>query len=240
MIEIKTNYNKIYTHQLLNKVIDDLTYNQFFRELKPGQTLIPISFDDLKKCIWLCSILAGSEEEDHKKLVQLFASLAYLQNAEDINIERACFLLCSRVGNLTATRLFKNFESIEENQTYNFDAILDLELASEWDDKLIITEESNILTSNFQKKLWDNLNSGNSVAISAPTSAGKSFILKRYVHKLLNQNSKFKILYIVPSKALINQVSEEFRKEINLKEIDVKTAFIEEETGFTKTRKFMF
>ena len=238
MIQIEDNYNKIYTHQLLNKIIDDLTYNQFFQELKTSQATLKIEFEDLKKCIWLCSILANSPNEDHRKFVQLFASLTYLQNIENIDIERACYLLCSRVGNLTATRLFKNFSDIQEKEAYNFDAILDLEMAVEWDDKLIITDDSSVLTSNFQKELWNKLNSGERLAISAPTSAGKSFILKKYVHKRLNQNEEFKILYIVPSKALINQVSEEFRKEVNLNEVDVKTAFIEEdEKGLHKKKE---
>ena len=52
MIQIENNYDKIYTHQLLNKVIDDLTYNQFFQELKV-QSTIKIELEDLKKCIWL-------------------------------------------------------------------------------------------------------------------------------------------------------------------------------------------
>jgi len=232
------NYNKIFGHQLLNKIIDDLTYNQFFYQLKKGKPLTPITYEDLKKCIWLSSILAGSADETHRKKVQLFASLTYLQNSEDADITRACYLLCSRVGNLTATRLFKGVGNGRYDDTFfSFDALLTYELANEWNDKLVTSNNEHIVTSKFQKGLWNTLNLGGRVAISAPTSAGKSFILKKYVNRLLLEHDAFRILYIVPSKALINQVSEEFRKEVNLKEVDVKTAFIDDEKGEAKQKE---
>ena len=232
------NYDMIFRHPLLNQIIDDLTYNQFFYQLKKGRSVKPIVFEDLKKCIWLCSILAGSANENHRKKVQLFASLTYLQNSEDPDITRACYLLCSRVGNLTATRLFKGLgDAKDADPFFSFDALLNYELANEWNDKLVISNEERIITSKFQKGLWNTLNLGGRVAISAPTSAGKSFILKKYVNRLLLEHDAFRILYIVPSKALINQVSEEFRKEVNLMEVDIKTAFIDDEKSEAKQKE---
>jgi len=236
-MSILDNYSKIFGHPLLNKIIDDLTYNQFFFQLKKGKTLIPISFEHLKKCIWLCSILADSADESHRKKVQLFASLTYLQNSEDVDITRACYLLCSRVGNLTATRLFKGLGDGDYDTIFSFDALLNYELANEWNDKLVTSNNERIVTSKFQKGLWNTLNLGGRVAISAPTSAGKSFILKKYVNRLLLEHDAFRILYIVPSKALINQVSEEFRKEVNLEEVDVKTAFIDDDKREAKQKE---
>lgn len=53
-----------------------------------------------------------------------------------------------------------------------------------------------------------------SVAISAPTSAGKTFILKRYIiYKILEQYLVWKhinIIFVVPSKALINELKQDF------------------------------
>src|SRR5690606_2680453 len=167
-------------------------------------------------------------------------SLLYLQNKDNIDIERACFLLSSRVGNLTATRLFDNFNFSKQNiegPMYSFDALLDLELASEWNDKIIKLDSEDLLASKFQKDLWNKLNSAEKISISAPTSAGKSFILKKYINNVLNSREVFKVLYIVPSKALINQVSEEFRKEVNLDEVEVKTAFLEEEAEQYKKKE---
>src|SRR5690606_34962644 len=124
-----------------------------------------------------------------------------------------------------------------EGPMYSFDALLDLELASEWNDKIIKLDSEDLLASKFQKDLWNKLNSAEKISISAPTSAGKSFILKKYINNVLNSREVFKVLYIVPSKALINQVSEEFRKEVNLDEVEVKTAFLEEEAEQYKKKE---
>src|SRR5690606_6796225 len=141
-------YSRIFNGQLLNKVIDDLTYNQFLEGKKFYVKRIDTPFEEVKKCIWLCSILAGSDNEEHRKKIQLFTSLLYLQNKDNIDIERACFLLSSRVGNLTATRLFDNFNFSKQNiegPMYSFDALLDLELASEWNDKIIKLDSEDLL-----------------------------------------------------------------------------------------------
>lgn len=229
MSENISHYFSIFNHQLLNKIIDDMTYNQFLDGKNTAYPQIPIDFDELKKCIWLASILASSPAEVHRKKVQLFASLAYLRYKGDLNIEKACFLILSRVGNLIATRLFDGFSSIgQEDSIYSFDSLLDIELAHEWNDKLLSISNENILTSKFQKELWDGLAEKKRLSISAPTSAGKSFIIKKHIVNELQNKSEFKVLYIVPSKALINQVSEEFRKEFGLNSVDIKTAFLED------------
>ncbi|MFL5765942.1 MAG: DEAD/DEAH box helicase [Bacteroidia bacterium] len=65
----------------------------------------------------------------------------------------------------------------------------------------------------FQKKMWDAIDEHKRIGISAPTSAGKSFIL---VNKIINLLSKQNgdVVYIVPTITLINQVTNDLRKTI--------------------------
>ena len=52
------------------------------------------------------------------------------------------------------------------------------------------------------------------IGISAPTSAGKSFVvLLKLLEKLSKEN--FDIVYIVPTLSLLNQVSEDFNTYLN-------------------------
>ncbi|WP_312793013.1 DEAD/DEAH box helicase, partial [Sphingobacterium sp.] len=233
-------YHKIFTNEELSSIIRNLTFNQFIVTKSTNLSVIPIGVDTIKKCIWLCSILAGSSVDEHRKKVQLFASLLYLQNQGNLNIENACFILQSRVGNLTASRLFNNFQSLTKDFSESesqFDAFLSYELATEWNDKNLEIGEEEILLSRFQKRLWVDLNSTQTLSISAPTSAGKSFILKKYVTGNYKKFSKYRVLYIVPSKALINQVSEEFRSDVLLTDVNVKTAFLEEDMQITNDKE---
>lgn len=65
------------------------------------------------------------------------------------------------------------------------------------------------LLTSFQKKLWDALETQRLIGISAPTSAGKSFvILINAVSKMLRD--AVDIIYIVPTLSLLNQVTEDF------------------------------
>jgi replicative superfamily II helicase len=72
-----------------------------------------------------------------------------------------------------------------------------------------------VVLTNFQNGLWRDLESRNSVAFSAPRSGGKSFVLELYL-ALLFDARKRSVIYIVPTRALITQVSTEigelFRK----------------------------
>lgn len=83
--------------------------------------------------------------------------------------------------------------------------------------KLISYEVSingkSLILSDFQKRMWDAIDDNTRLGISAPTSAGKSFIL---VHKILDILSKGngKVVFIVPTISLINQVCSDLRRQI--------------------------
>ena len=92
-------------------------------------------------------------------------------------------------------------------------------------DKLTITlnqkdNEVNIngkefLLTTFQKRIWDSMNANKVVGISAPTSAGKSFvILLNLTKKLLDDH--IDIIYIIPTLSLLTQVTEDFNKMLKL------------------------
>lgn len=69
------------------------------------------------------------------------------------------------------------------------------------------------LLTDFQKKIWDSMDKDRIIGISAPTSAGKSFvILLKIIDRLSKEN--IDIVYIVPTISLINQVTEDFNREL--------------------------
>ncbi|MCX6925205.1 MAG: DEAD/DEAH box helicase [Verrucomicrobia bacterium] len=67
---------------------------------------------------------------------------------------------------------------------------------------------STVPVTDFQERIWDALSQQGDAALSAPTSAGKSFVLVRWlVQSLLSSDPGGVMAYVVPSRALINQVS---------------------------------
>lgn len=61
--------------------------------------------------------------------------------------------------------------------------------------------------TDFQQNIWQKLKSGYSITLSAPTSAGKSFALQYFLIFELMSKADYKAVYIVPTRALINQIS---------------------------------
>lgn len=78
--------------------------------------------------------------------------------------------------------------------------------------------------TDFQSKSFNDLMDGESISLSAPTSAGKSFLLVAYLAKKIKEDDKLNVVYIVPTKALISQVLKDIKLE--LKKFDITDILI--------------
>jgi len=90
-----------------------------------------------------------------------------------------------------------------------------------------------LLLSKFQKDLWDALDGRARLAVSAPTSAGKSFLLVEKIADLLLKGAK-KIVYIVPTLSLVHQVTRDLRRaclRYNIQNAVITQSFAEIERG---------
>ncbi|WP_111884508.1 DEAD/DEAH box helicase [Acinetobacter sp. CFCC 11171] len=90
-----------------------------------------------------------------------------------------------------------------------------------------LSDQEEIYLNKFQKQCWDLLQDTTSkqVSISAPTSAGKSFILATWVKDFLDKSDSGLVIYVVPTRALINQVYNDFlgvvSNEVNINVIPI-------------------
>lgn len=116
----------------------------------------------------------------------------------------------SRIGYPTSAIICdKNFDS-NECSFSKLNSYIDeiLSTMNQLKNEIDIAGKKYLLTD-FQMKIWNSMDKDKLIGISAPTSAGKSFvILLKIVEKLLND--KFDVVYIVPTLSLLNQVTEDF------------------------------
>lgn len=116
----------------------------------------------------------------------------------------------------------------------NFDKILcSFSRLNSWIDEVVTTinQQNNEVTvcgrkyllTSFQKRIWDSMNEDSILGISAPTSAGKSFVILLKIIERLNKED-IDVVYIVPTLSLINQVTEDFAK--GLKEAGISNYWI--------------
>lgn len=222
----------ISAHPLIIKLINDLTFNQLYHE-KLGVSKKPVSKEDIRKAVWLMSILSISERDEHRNKCQILASLLFLQYPGDETLARAVYVLFSRLGNLTGAKLLKHesknyfelgVDRLKPSFTYDSSLLLELEL--EKYTKTINSVNEQITATKFQKDLWEQLEISDRTIISAPTSSGKSFIIKKFLKTKLANTDAYTAIYIVPSRALLNQVSEDLRNEVDLQHVSIKTVFM--------------
>ncbi|MFP9060943.1 DEAD/DEAH box helicase [Natrialbaceae archaeon A-chndr2] len=178
---------------------------------------------DIQQSAWIASVLASSNDDKHKRKALSFGILAYLRyqgtNQEPL-YERYLYIILSRVGNLPA---FNNVRresqpSFESQLINSLDSVLGLELESNLNEYGINKEK---VFSEFQKEIFDLLVDKKDVAISGPTSSGKSFVLQEYLDYRVNIEQNFEVIYVVPTRALISEVSREL--STRYEEIEVRT-----------------
>jgi hypothetical protein len=68
--------------------------------------------------------------------------------------------------------------------------------------------------SEFQKKMWVEMGEAQRLGVSAPTSAGKSFVLLHRALDILNSRESGTVLIVVPTIALINQYTTDLKRAI--------------------------
>lgn len=225
-------------HNVFRGVLNAMITNRFYSELEIQGVEEEIKKRDLDKAIWLASIIASSQEEDDKYLSSVFGIALFLEKTTT-EYRKAAYIILSRSGNLIASRFFNELikiNVINGNILFNenFGTIIDYELGSKLALNEINSGDGKIIGSDYQKYLWNILTKkDDNIAISAPTSAGKSFIIQNYIRDTFVKKEKFFIVYIVPTRALISQVSEDFKRELK-SDVSINTAFIEQENPEVK------
>lgn len=182
-----------------------------------------------KRLLESASILACSEYDTHKSLALNIVTRFIELEIGNENIQAAIEIILARLGVFPGLLLsiercgFRDFLNLwNGGEVGNLPPALASEIfGKELQNKVTIGRETLYLTD-FQAKVLNALRDKKNLSISAPTSAGKSFILIRYIIECVMSEQEFTVVYIVPTRALISQVRDEFSKTLKYFNIDVE------------------
>lgn len=174
-----------------------------------------ISSIESKRLIGIASILSISDIPDELSLAyEVISRLIECDSDNKEDIAKAADIILSRIGNFPGRELLRKRYKVLDS--FSPAITLSLErLAREIEN----TTEEGITLTDFQHRFYTNLEKQKSLSISAPTSAGKSFILNLDLIRRLGSGKEQNIVYIVPTRALISEVSARIRKTIKAREI---------------------
>jgi len=163
---------------------------------------------DVAKVVRAAAILACSKKRIHREKAYHSVTSAFeLFGAEDMPLDQATRVVLTRLGNYPAMVTRKPVREAGD--------ALPLRLMTEElgriEARTVILNDNTVVLTDFQHRLWTKLIEQNRLAVAAPTSAGKSFVLQNFLAMRLNESDAFTVAYIVPTRALISQVSRDLR-----------------------------
>lgn len=153
-------------------------------------------------------------EKNINIIITLIALMWTYSSRNEYNLKSVIIKFLSRIGYPTSAIIVDGKFDKDKCQFSTIDSLLDQITIglNQVKNEVIINEHSFLLTD-FQKKIWDAMDKEKVIGISAPTSAGKSFVILMKVLKKLSEE-KYDIVYIVPTLSLLNQVTEDFNKAL--------------------------
>lgn len=163
---------------------------------------------DLHRVVQSACHLAGSTVTSHREAAYRVGIYAHrLAPSEWDSLPAVLSVIFSRLGNFPAvTYLQTTTGNVDEIAPIPFATSIDIDFHRAANTVSVGPSFNRVLTD-FQKRLWSKLDQPHPTAVSAPTSAGKSFALLNYVASRIRQNLEQWALFIVPTRALIGQVS---------------------------------
>lgn len=181
---------------------------------------------EVSKLLSYASILSLSEDSsDISQSYEIITRLLEIYKRKNYYVIKGAEIILSRIGNFPGRNLLR--ERYFTEQQAQVSPVLMLECLTREVENSLYQFQDKITLTDFQYKLFDSLESQTSLSVSAPTSAGKSFVLNLDLVRKIREREKQSIIYIVPTRALISEVSQRIRTTLRnegLSEVMIRTA----------------
>ncbi len=163
-----------------------------------------VTTEDAVRLMQAAAVLACSDNAAHRQQAYRIATMAYeVIGTETLPMQQALRVVLSRLGNFPALQTRDDVGHAGKDLPLEF-VLEELSLSAEREVHLL---ERPVLLTGFQHELWTKLGEGRNLAVGAPTSAGKSFVLQGHLARVFDEDDDHVVVYLVPTRALIAQVS---------------------------------
>lgn len=169
-----------------------------------------------------------ADEISKKQLIAISALLWTYRRQEWDGLKSYLILFLSRAGFGPSAAMIDSEYSFSDKQ-FSFSGSLINQFAvtvAQIENEIKVGDRI-FLISDFQKDIWDAIESNSLTGISAPTSAGKSFLILLKAIDLIQKKSGT-VVYVVPTLSLVSQVASDFRRlldDFQLVDYTLETTF---------------
>ncbi|MBN1250638.1 MAG: DEAD/DEAH box helicase [Bacteroidales bacterium] len=202
--------------KISNEILNSSEFNELFLkaveiytvELLGKSTNTYFTHNDLNKYCRFADVLSNVSSPFSRNKAYHLISLLFFKYKEERVFKETAFAVLSKLG------LFAVCDNID---FFSQPIILPFDRTVENETKRTIQRinGSDKLFTDKQYQLFSEIINANYYSFSAPTSMGKSFLIKRFIEDSISSTNKPNIVVIVPTRALINQFSIELKDELS-------------------------
>jgi chromosomal replication initiation ATPase DnaA len=202
----------LHENEYLNKLYSKLINEYTKKLIGSDYVLLKKEISDLLTYADILSKSISDKDQDfHKNIAQNITTIIKKLYPDNEKID---YYTGSVLANV------QNYVGLEHQcpNYYNADIIDNvLESVCKETHKVPFTSNQDTMFFNHSQKIaFDKMNYASMYSFSGPTSMGKTFLIKAFVHNLIVSNTKNNFVIIVPSKALINEIKNDFVKELGV------------------------
>ncbi len=177
-----------------------------------GQAAAQTTLAELARLVSLASSLAFSDSAPDRGKAYEIVTRAVLVSKNDPVLCHSAAVVLTRLGNFPGLELLRR-RYMKDAATLGLPPVFALEEAVRRSENTIAGIARTF--TDFQTRLFHTLQKFPAASISAPTSAGKSFVFALDIaQKFRSAKSPLCIAYIVPTRALIRQVAGDVRRHL--------------------------
>ncbi|NUJ89145.1 DEAD/DEAH box helicase [Plantibacter sp. MCCC 1A11337] len=164
--------------------------------------------------LYASAITSALSERAQSAVLRIATACILSSDAEDTHKAAAAALL-ERSGNHMAVELAESRDRLSADTWRRLPGALRMEVVRSRIEYSVHLSDGRVLPVNpFQGKFWEAVETNDWLSVSAPTSAGKSRIIREHFLEVTRQPGPLTLVYLVPTRALIEEVSRDLRREV--------------------------
>lgn len=173
-----------------------------------------LTLSDITILLSSASCLAFGESSEERRIAfEVISRIAELRLEADPALASLVIQLAARLGNFPAVEVVK--KRLGSTSIGSLGVSSDLEMLSRRIENAFPFGQGELVLTDFQAELLSRLGRKAALSVSAPTSAGKSFVfLSEIVSRVLSKEAPH-VAYVVPTRALIRQVTHSLRSMLH-------------------------
>lgn len=169
---------------------------------------------DLNRLLGLASWLVATESEEAQTAILRVAHYCLASSTAQPAQRAAALVLLERVGNRRTIDLARERGLLHELEVGSMPPQMVLDVARARISLSIPIEDKLLPANPFQRNFWTDVSENDWLSVSAPTSVGKSYIVRQWFAERLTAGGSFTGVYIVPTRALIDEVGRDLRAAV--------------------------